>query len=233
MSNVGLSSERLHLPWRHPNVNPLLTHIMKIAIVGAGISGLSAYLFLKKHLPAETVDSSGKTIYHAYQITIYDSHAVPSRSDVSSSKSDGIVTYDGLLIRGGLGVVPNGLRVRRALDPKIYEEILRLGYSVDQFQFRNAYNGVLGSMPCGNNDRWGAQMLMCTRQAVWESSIHTRKNLSIKVHPITVQVKVNTNHAMCKQNEEATAKAAKSHVAVRSPLRLSSQNLNLPWLTLL
>jgi 2-polyprenyl-6-methoxyphenol hydroxylase-like FAD-dependent oxidoreductase len=141
---------------------------MKIIIVGAGISGLSTYLFMKKYLPTETNGSESQPTKHKYDITIYDSHAVPSRSDVSSAPTDGDVTHSGLLIGGGLGVAPNGLRVLRALDPKIYEDVVRRGYSVDRFQFRNAQNSVLGSIPCGNRERWGAGMLMCTRQAVWD-----------------------------------------------------------------
>lgn len=81
---------------------------MKIIIVGAGISGLSTYLHLRKHLP--NPDS--------HTITIYESHQARSKlpSANSTASEHANLNLDTLsestaIVGGGLGISPNGMRV--------------------------------------------------------------------------------------------------------------------------
>lgn len=131
---------------------------MKIIIVGAGISGLSLYLFLQKHLPKPSPSSS-------HTITIYESHPVP----LANESSRNVQGWDRLVIGGGVGVGPNGMKNFAALDKEIHDEILKRGYPVHKFQLNAARNWVLGSMGTGKASKWGESMVMVCRQDVWDA----------------------------------------------------------------
>ena len=132
---------------------------MKIAIIGAGISGLSVYLFLRKHIPTLKEDD----------IVIYEARQAPrSRHQQASTFSQSLA--DGAtFIGGGLGIAPNGMRILRGLNPQLHEAAVTQGYPVPRFQFKNAYNHVLGSMPSvdvsqGEEPEY---MVMTSRQSFW------------------------------------------------------------------
>lgn len=112
---------------------------MNIIIVGGGISGLSTYLFLKKHLPAST------------KVTILEAYP----------------TASGQGIGGGLGVSSNGMLVLKALDPAIHAAVKNQGYPVPRFQFKNAKGWSLGGIAVCQRD--GPEMtVMSSRQGVWD-----------------------------------------------------------------
>ena len=117
---------------------------MKIIIIGAGISGLSTYLHLRKHLSAS---------HHT--ITIYESHPpVPKPSSSSQTTphrpSPTALNLETLsasttLVGGGLGISPNGMRVLRDLDPELRSAVRAQGFPAEHFVFRGANGWVLGT----------------------------------------------------------------------------------------
>lgn len=131
---------------------------LKIAIVGAGISGLSTYLFLKKHLPS--------TFPH--EIKIFENYPSPSRNDGELSHEDSASREAASFIGGGLGVAPNGMHVLRSLDPEIHRAVVDQGYPTSQFQFKNSRNWTLGSISQADFTMQPPEvMVMSSRQGVW------------------------------------------------------------------
>jgi 2-polyprenyl-6-methoxyphenol hydroxylase-like FAD-dependent oxidoreductase len=126
---------------------------MKIIIVGSGISGLSLYLFLQKHLPKPTSTAT-------YDIKIYESHHVPSAHSPNSDRP---------IIGGGLGVGPNGMKNFAAISQDLHDDILRRGYPVQRFQLKNARGWTMGAMGQANSEKLGEAMVMISRQDVWDA----------------------------------------------------------------
>ena len=131
---------------------------MKIAIVGAGISGLSLYMFLRKRIPALNEDD----------IVIYEAHQAPRRKH-DQANTFGQSPADGAsFIGGGLGIAPNGMRKLRELSPQLHEAAVAQGYPVPRLQFNDAYNQTLGSMPSVDLSQGEPEyMVMTSRQGFW------------------------------------------------------------------
>jgi 2-polyprenyl-6-methoxyphenol hydroxylase-like FAD-dependent oxidoreductase len=101
---------------------------MKIIIVGAGISGLATYLFLKKYFPF----ANKVRVYEKPQ-TLHYKH-----SHMTLSKRGAV-----------LGVSANSLRVLRDLGPKLMDRVLREGSICKYFLFQNANGVPLGRIQTG------------------------------------------------------------------------------------
>ena len=92
---------------------------MKIIIVGGGISGLSTYLFLQKHVLALTNQHFEIKIYESYDISKYIGKiCTPTLSIVkqdtqerSESESLGEPTFTPEAIASAIGISRNGLAV--------------------------------------------------------------------------------------------------------------------------
>src|SRR6266487_2363282 len=110
---------------------------LKVAIVGAGVSGLSTYLFLKKHL----------CISIPCQILIYETYPSLSRKQRELDSEEAIIREAASFIGGGFGVAPNGMRVLWELDPEIHDAVVAQGYPTLRFQIKNSRNQTLGSVP--------------------------------------------------------------------------------------
>ncbi|KAK5056241.1 hypothetical protein LTR84_012794 [Exophiala bonariae] len=86
--------------------------MVKIAICGAGIAGLSTYLLLQKHLNDLSSQPS------AHEITIYEAYDVgkpaPKASDENSSTNES--TPSPQSIGGGIGISKNGLNVLSRME---------------------------------------------------------------------------------------------------------------------
>lgn len=106
---------------------------MRLAIVGGGISGLSTYLNLKKHL---VKDSRFK---ESLDITIYETHEL---HHLGGKKPSDIPSHG-----GGYGVASNGMASLRRLDPEIHEHILRNGFPSPKVAMKSARGWTLGVMP--------------------------------------------------------------------------------------
>ena len=129
---------------------------MKIVIVGAGISGLSTYLHLRKLLPSIT------------DITIYESHRPRTISSLESQDYEDL-TFSTAIVGGGLGVSPNGMRVLRDLDPEIHDAVIAQGYLCDNFTFKGANGWTLSKVPTSDKrvDIGEEKCVSTSRHGVW------------------------------------------------------------------
>jgi len=101
---------------------------MRIIIIGAGITGLSTYLFLMKHLPQSS----------CHQITIYERRPYSLDAALSST------TIPTAVKGGGLVVLANGMRVLFDLDPELAKRVASQGFECRKIAFGNAAGRVLG-----------------------------------------------------------------------------------------
>lgn len=106
---------------------------MKIAIVGGGISGLSTYLNLQKHVVAST------GLKESLQITVFERHEL----EHGSNETNRHIPTSG----GGYGLAPNGMASLRRLDPAVHEEIVRNGFPSPKTVMKSARGWTLGSIP--------------------------------------------------------------------------------------
>ncbi|KAL1967008.1 hypothetical protein VTN77DRAFT_3532 [Rasamsonia byssochlamydoides] len=144
---------------------------MKIVIIGAGISGCTAYLALKKHLPRPSPPAED----HSY--TIYEAHNTDKDTTCSDrSFADGHSST--LVVGGGLGIGPNGLNVLRRLDEELLRDVVRGGYATAHHYMKNKHGRVLVRMNSQaaqksrtNGDKKAPLMnlVACSRHSLWRS----------------------------------------------------------------
>ncbi len=161
---------------------------MRVVIIGAGVSGLATYQYLRKVLPNPPAPNSPHTIQ------IYESHR-PRVTGNSSGASDdvGLTSFETLsastaVVGGGLGVSPNGMRVLRDLDPEIHKAVMDQGFPCEHFIFMGQNGWTLGKTK--TTDKGGfegpeGQAEVCvssTRHGLWAC-------LMAKMPPGTVHYK--------------------------------------------
>ena len=95
---------------------------MKIAIIGGGISGCTAYLLLQKHLPKPP---SGEV----HSITIYEAYDTDKSTD-HLKRGSGPTHSSTLAVGGGLGVGINGVNVLKRLDDALLRDVVSGGYVI-------------------------------------------------------------------------------------------------------
>lgn len=140
--------------------NPIVPHIMKVIIVGAGISGLTTYLYLRKLLPNPST----------HNIKIYESH-VPRTSSTrlsTTTSTFGELSTSTVIVGGGLGVAPNGLRVLRDLDPEIRDAVVAQGFVCEKFVFRSARGFRLGWSPTAWKQDPTESCVATSRHGLWQ-----------------------------------------------------------------
>ena len=123
---------------------------MRIAIIGAGISGLSFYLFLRK---------LGLTDKH--HITIYEAREAVDRSTAAKHNAE---TYNASVIGASIGLSVNGLKVLKRLDEDLLDEVMRTGHVITTCKISTARGWILANVPVGPNDE---EMLMIGREDFW------------------------------------------------------------------
>ena len=113
---------------------------MKVVIVGAGISGLATYLYLRKLLPDPPAPAPPHTIH------IYESYRPRASGAVvpSGANSFEALSSSTAIVGGGLGVSPNGMRVLRDLDAQIHRAVLEQGFPCEHFIFMGQNGWTLG-----------------------------------------------------------------------------------------
>ena len=132
---------------------------MKIIIVGAGISGLSSYIALKKHLPKPTSSEP-------HSFTVYEAYDTAKKSPLGSLPA-GETHSATLVVGGGLGVSPNGLGVLKRLDEELYQSVLQAGYPYTHWRFKNSYGWNLARLFAGSNADPPMNSVAMSRQAIW------------------------------------------------------------------
>ncbi|KAK5684001.1 hypothetical protein LTS10_003865 [Elasticomyces elasticus] len=101
---------------------------MRICVIGAGISGLSLYLWL---------DKLGLTTDH--EVTIYE-----RRPDVSVDDGSDIS-----ILGGSIGITANGMRVIRTLDEQLFTDVVRAGHRISNWRISTARGWTLADAPTG------------------------------------------------------------------------------------
>ncbi|RSL99902.1 hypothetical protein CEP52_009436 [Fusarium oligoseptatum] len=125
---------------------------MRIAIIGAGISGCAVYLQLKKHLKG------------APDITIYEAYDT-ARDTTAEQREQGPTHSSTLIVGGGLAVAPNGLGVLHRLDDNLLRDITRNGYVTSHSNLKDKNGNVLMRMEPGLvSDMYS---VACSRHSLW------------------------------------------------------------------
>jgi 2-polyprenyl-6-methoxyphenol hydroxylase-like FAD-dependent oxidoreductase len=106
---------------------------LSIAILGGGISGLSAYLNLHKTLGRDP------RLKDKFSVTIYETHDLTS---LGNTKPSEIPSHG-----GGYGIAPNGMASLRRLDPEIHDEVVHNGFPSPKTWMKSARGWTLGVMP--------------------------------------------------------------------------------------
>ena len=144
---------------------------MKIVILGAGVSGLSFYLFLEKlgitksHeiIIYESRDASRASLDQPLGLNL--DQAGPSKDADSGSAQ----IYDASKIGGALGLAANGLGVVKRLDPAIYDELMRTGHVTKRWRLSNARGWTLSDIRMIGKDDEGVMVL---REEFWRILRH-------------------------------------------------------------
>lgn len=141
--------------------------VMKIVIVGGGISGLAVYLFLQKLFPASLASP-----WSGLELVVYETHEARKRENKNNNGSELSVVGDpkGFVsgtVGGALGIAPNGLRVLRHLDENLYAAIVNQGYLVSHFWIQNARGWNLSRLSATDTGNPPLQTVLITRQELW------------------------------------------------------------------
>ncbi|KAL9594763.1 MAG: hypothetical protein Q9219_006849 [cf. Caloplaca sp. 3 TL-2023] len=137
---------------------------MRIVIVGAGISGLTCYLFLRKHLPKAIPDTTD------LEIVVLESHrATKQQERVNNNVTAGQVANT---IGATLGIAPNGLSVLRDLDETIFAEVANSGYPVSHFNLSSAHGHSLARLCATNQSSPELHTVLISRQRLWDCLRH-------------------------------------------------------------
>ncbi|KAM0421217.1 hypothetical protein ACHAPT_010937 [Fusarium lateritium] len=125
---------------------------MRIAIIGAGISGCAVYLQLKKHLKGDP------------HITIYEAYDT-ARDVTAEQREQGPTHSSTLIVGGGLAIAPNGLGVLRRLDDDLLRDITRHGYVTSHSNLKDKNGNILMRMDPGLvSDMYS---VACSRHSLW------------------------------------------------------------------
>ncbi|EEA24710.1 hypothetical protein EYB25_004185 [Talaromyces marneffei] len=176
---------------------------MKIVIIGAGISGLTSYLSLKKHLPRPSAPATDHvyTIYEAYD-TGKDSNFEQRLS--SSGIGEANPHSSTLIVGGGLGIGPNGVNVLRRLDSEMLRDIVAGGYVVSKYNMKSKNGTLLMSLdsqiPASDDDvvEVGSQQKMInsvatSRHSLWRC-LRTRVPEGIIINKRISQIVSGSNN---------------------------------------
>ncbi|KAI1477718.1 hypothetical protein F4774DRAFT_189538 [Daldinia eschscholtzii] len=103
---------------------------MKVIIVGAGLSGLSTAIALRKFIPAS----------QPLEVKIYD-NINPATGQATEQATLQVRTSR---LGAGLGLQGNGLRVLEDLDPALKRRVYAAGFPCSGFTWKTAGNWLLG-----------------------------------------------------------------------------------------
>lgn len=129
--NRGENSIRVHRLTRIPSSKPNF-FIMRIIIVGAGVSGLSTYLLLEKLLPPILSKTTRKL-----EFLVYDSHiSIPAGTGAGA----GAIGNTSIL-------PPTSIKILQQIDPELYTLFKSQGFENHAFTIRSARGHTLAKLP--------------------------------------------------------------------------------------
>lgn len=135
---------------------------MKIIIVGAGVSGLSTYLQLRKVLPA----------FDSHTILVYESQkrreSVPSGTSSPSLSKLEDLTDSTAVVGNTIGLAPNSLRLLKYIDSRLYESFKARGYVSQNYTFKTARGHTLAVTSTGDKGSPEEYTISCPRYGLWE-----------------------------------------------------------------
>jgi len=160
-------------------LQPSKSIFMRIAIVGAGLSGLCFYLFLRN---TGLLDAHDVLIYEFRDVTEGDSSSPEAESN-----------YNASLNGGALGLALNGLNVLRRLDQVLYEEIIKAGHHINSWKLSNARGWKLGEIPAKFEGEsgimiWRRDIWRCFRKRVVDSAFVRKKLVNVEVPQVGPQI---------------------------------------------
>ena len=154
---------------------------MKIIIVGAGVSGLSTYLQLRKVLPAS----------NSHTILVYESQEPrgsisAADSAPSPTKAEGL-TDSTAVVGNSIGLGPSSVRLLKHIDDRLYELFKAQGYVNHSYTFKTARGHTLAVTSTGDTGLPEEYTISCPReslrqclhQVVGEDKIKYRKVVKV------------------------------------------------------
>jgi len=144
---------------------------MRIVIIGAGIAGLSSYLFLVKHLLNDIAEAHTICIYEAYDIR----QDVSDHLEETDSQSDSESTFASKAIGNAIGLGKNGLAVLSRIgdNGEVLRRVQNMGQPVAKWKMGTARGWTIANanVTSPSQDDKGASIadtVMVARQVVWE-----------------------------------------------------------------
>lgn len=135
---------------------------MKVVIVGAGISGLATYLFLKQHLPNPAPPAE------PHEIVIYENHDASRKLERQLHSQDATEqTTNIIAIGGALALGPNGLNVLKRLDTNLFLDVARAGHSINKWRMSCARGWELSLVGIQTDEDPPMNSVMIGRQTLW------------------------------------------------------------------
>ncbi|KAK3077871.1 hypothetical protein LTS18_009037, partial [Coniosporium uncinatum] len=136
---------------------------MQIVIVGGGIAGFSAYLFLRKRFKSHPSLSS-------ISIKIFESHntsPTPEHVNATLEGQQGLASSSAI-VGGGLATSPNGMRVLRDLDLGIHRAFTEQGFLCEHFTFKAARGFQLVKASTSDGRKPPEYSVSSSRHGLWD-----------------------------------------------------------------
>ncbi len=187
---IGDKYAHLFLKTIHSHSIHSLSTMVKIIIIGAGVSGLSSYLFLHKHLPSSASRSSlDIKIYDAYDVRDSDFIGLNNfhgGADRGDSKEDPRTepSFTPQTIGAAIGLSRNGLNVLARFDPeqgdddsRLIKKVVSCGHPFQRWEVSTARGLKLMDTNINTKDAPAEpqekipasyQGVLIARQAFWE-----------------------------------------------------------------
>ena len=139
--------------------------MMKIIIVGAGVSGLATYLQLRKTLPSP--DSHTIRIYESHQLSLETNQSSHSYPSVSAKLGDDL-TDSTAVVGNTIALAPNSVRLLKDISPKLYKNFKSRGYVNHTYKFRTARGHTLAVTTTGDKRLPEEHTISCPRHNLWK-----------------------------------------------------------------
>lgn len=149
---------------------------MKIIIVGAGVSGVSTYLLLRRLLRSR--DSC--------EIHLYEAHK-PRGALLSGGSKPRDLTDSAVAVGNIISLTPSSVRLLRYVDARLHDIFVTRGYLNEHYTYRSARGHTLAVVPASYEKHPVDHTITCPRydswcwlhEAVGEDNIRYRKVVGV------------------------------------------------------